>query len=63
MRLNLKLEKTVGSWFWRLMLGPAQLLDGVVSICSLTFVKSTFALDAARALSRSRLNELGLDQR
>lgn len=63
MRLNRKIERSGKAWFWRLALGPAQLLDGVVSICTLTFVNSGFALATARALSRARLDELGLDKR
>ncbi len=31
MRLNLTGESSVEAWFWRLLLGPATVLDGVVA--------------------------------
>jgi hypothetical protein len=58
MRMNTKFEESVGAWFWRLLLGPAQVLDGVITICTLTFVSGGLALACSRALARARLNKL-----
>ena len=58
MRINRKLEDNLASSLWRFAIGPAQLLDGVVSICTLTFIYPGFALWTSRQLAKSRLTHL-----
>jgi len=48
MRLNLKREPNASVWVWRVLFGPAQIMDGVVS----TISAGTLFLGAALAVSR-----------
>jgi hypothetical protein len=53
-RFNLKLEKTVQSWLWRLLFGPALLVDGSLSILTFGCVNIGASLEVARKLAKSR---------
>lgn len=49
-----KPESSARAWAWRIALGPASLLDGVVEFCTLGFVSVGAKLSAARNLARAR---------
>lgn len=54
MNLDLKIESSIKAWLWRLVYGPAQIVDGLIAVVTLSLVKSNFALYAARQLAQTR---------
>lgn len=46
--MNRKIEHTTKAWAWRLLLGPALLLDGAIA----TLTVGTFSVGAALGVSR-----------
>ncbi len=54
MRLNLKAEQTLSAWLWRAALGPATVIDGVLSSITLGTLHVGLGLESARRLSTAR---------
>jgi hypothetical protein len=53
-KANLKPEQSGKAWGWRVLLGPAMLLDGVLATLSLGTLNAGAALGAARRLAAER---------
>lgn len=51
-------ERTLQAWGWRLLLGPASILDGIVLTLTLGTWSPRFTLRVARSLAGSRLRRL-----
>lgn len=49
-----KPEATARAWAWRIALGPASVLDGVIEFFSLGFISVGAKLATARNLARAR---------
>lgn len=49
-----KPESSAKAWAWRIVLGPASVLDGVVEFFSLGFISFGAKLAVARNLARAR---------
>lgn len=49
-----KPEKSLKAWFYRFLLGPAMILDGMLFTISFTIIKTSFTLNCARKLSAER---------
>lgn len=47
-------EKKLSTWGWRLCFGPTHMLDGFVYFVSLGFVHTSFAINIAVRLAKSR---------
>ena len=47
-------EKSAAAWFWRILLGYANVIDGIVSILSLGFLSSGLAYRATLRLLMAR---------
>lgn len=58
MKINRKFENSGAAWFWRFVLGPAQIIDGAITTCSFTFIHAGLALWTSRQLAKARLNKL-----
>lgn len=54
MRLNLTGESSVEAWFWRLLLGPAVLLDGLATTLTGGTVFLGMSLAASKRLGKAR---------
>lgn len=54
MNVNRKIEQTAAAWAWRALLGPAMLLDGLLSTLTLGTLSAGFALEVSRRLARAR---------
>ena len=50
-----KKEHSAKAWLWRLLLGPASVLDGIVETLSFSFIGVGARLSASRNLAKSRL--------
>lgn len=58
--MNLKLEQTLLAWIYRSLLGPAQIIDGILMTISLGSFSLGLSLKCARKLSVCRFNSLSL---
>ena len=58
MRVNSKVEATVEAWFWRALLGPAFILDGLLSTLTVGTLSVGAALEVSRRLAMARFNHL-----
>ena len=56
MQINKKLEPNIKSWFWRLVLGPAIILEGIVATITVGTVSLGLSLKVARNLGRVRFD-------
>lgn len=54
-RLNLRKEPNVKAWLWRGLVGPASILDGIVSTVTVGTVSTGLALATSKALALSRM--------
>lgn len=56
-------EKTAAAWFWRILMGYVNVIDGIVSILSLGFLSSGLAYRVTLRLlmARSRYIEMNKD--
>lgn len=55
MRVNRNIEKTTSAWFWRFLLGPSMILDGIVFTVSLSTLTTGAALAVSRNLAMARI--------
>ncbi len=55
MYLNTKMEPNKKAWGFRLLMGPACFVDGVVSLMTLSFVSTGLALTVSRKLAKARM--------
>ena len=62
MRINRKTEQTARAWAWRCLLGPAMLLDGLVSTLTLGTLSVGAALEVSRRLSIARFESIKENQ-
>ena len=56
MKLILKPENTVKSWFWRSLLGPATIGDGIVATLSLSTFNFGLKYKTTQKLAKTRYN-------
>jgi len=54
MNVNRKREQTVEAWVWRLLLGPAMLVDGIVFTLTASTVSTGVVLEVSRRLAMAR---------
>ena len=54
MTMHRKIEQTVEAWAWRALLGPAMLLDGLLSTLTLGTLSVGAALEVSRRLAVAR---------
>lgn len=54
MNINRKIEQTATAWAWRVLLGPAMLLDGALSTLTLGTLSLGAALKVSRRLAMTR---------
>ena len=55
MNVNRKIEQSAAAWAWRALLGPAMLLDGLLSTLTLGTLSVGAALEVSRRLAMARL--------
>jgi len=55
MRLNTKKEPNAKALGLRILIGPASIIDGVVSLITIGFVSTSLTLATARALALARI--------
>lgn len=58
MQINRKIEQTPEAWFWRALLGPAMLLDGLMSTLTVGTVSLGSSLRVSRRLAMSRFADM-----
>lgn len=54
MNVNRKTEQTAAAWAWRALLGPAMLLDGLLSTLTIGTLSAGTALKVSRRLAMAR---------
>ena len=54
MNVNRNIEQTSAAWAWRALLGPAMLLDGLLSTLTIGTVSVGAALEVSRRLAMAR---------
>jgi hypothetical protein len=54
-KVNLKPEPSAKAWFLRALMGPAQIIDGVLSTVTFGTVSIGAALEVSRRLARARI--------
>jgi len=47
-------EPSMRAWFWRLLIGPANIVDGVIAILTLGTIGFSCSYNVARKLHRAR---------
>lgn len=55
--LNLQGEPGPMSWFWRILYGVSEIIQGIIWTVTLGFVSPHFVLKIATKLARSRMEE------
>ena len=55
MRVNRKFEQTAAAWAWRGLLGPALMLDGLLSMLTIGTLSIGAALEVSRRLTKARI--------
>jgi|688.fasta_scaffold2571403_2 hypothetical protein len=58
MRVNRKNEQTAKAWAWRCLMGPAMLLDGLLSTLTIGTVSVGASLEVSRRLAMARFDAL-----
>lgn len=61
MNVNRKAEQTAAAWAWRALLGPAMLLDGLLSTLTLGTLSVGAALGVSRRLTMARFDGMTRD--
>lgn len=55
-------EKSWQCWAWRLLFGPASIVDGLVELLSFSFMGSGCRLTVSRNLARARIDAARREQ-
>jgi hypothetical protein len=55
MKLNKACDESWKVWMWRLLFGPAMIIDGVVHTLSFSFVTTKLSLGCAKRMAKARL--------
>lgn len=58
MTLNRNGETSAGAWLWRVLLGPAQIVDGAAATLTFGTLNLGIGLATARLLSKARANKM-----
>lgn len=56
MYITKKAEKTLAAWAWRVLLGPALLLEGLLQTVTLGTIYTGAVVRVASRLARARIN-------
>jgi hypothetical protein len=49
-------EPNLRAWVWRILVGPALILDGLIATVTLGMASGSFTLNAPRNLAMARIN-------
>lgn len=58
MKVNCKIEQTASAWMWRALLGPAMMIDGLLSTLTLGTLSMGTSLKISRRLAIARFDGL-----
>lgn len=53
--VNKHREKTARAWFFRVLFGPAMMIDGLVVFLTVGFISPGLSLSTAKAMAKSRI--------
>jgi hypothetical protein len=53
--VNKHREKTAMGWFYRVLFGPAMIIDGIVLFLTIGFISPGLSLSTARAMTKTRM--------
>jgi hypothetical protein len=62
-RLHTSKERSAKAWMWRLAIGPASIIQGIISTLTFGMVSTNLTLEVTRQLALARIKELGPDMR